>query len=113
MRVDLGNSPRVPPRDPERPQDDPYDADAVRFLLLQPGGSRWTRGTLTEHLRGQPRLNASRVREARLFAARHGVEVRAHADGKTQHFFRSDGAAPTPYPMSEAERRRWRSEAGN
>lgn len=113
MRPDTGNVPRVPPRDPERPTDDPYDSNVVRFLLSRPGGADWTRGTLTEHLRGQARLDQARVRQARSFATRHGVSVRAHADGKTEHFFRSDPEAPTPYPSSEAERRTWRSQALN
>ncbi len=106
-------APRVPERDPERPQDDPYDSNAIRFLLGSSGGSSWTRGTLLEHLRGQSRLDQNRVAEARSFALRHGVEVRAHPDGKTLHFFRSDSQAPTLYPSSEAERREWRANAPN
>lgn len=106
---DASRTPRVPARDPDRPQDDPYDADAVRFLLAQPGGQAWTRGSLTEHLRGQPRLAVDRVAEARSFALRHGVRVHVHDDGRTAHFFRSDPEAPIPYPTSEAERRRWRA----
>jgi hypothetical protein len=111
MRPTTDGTPNVPPRDPERPTDDPYDANAVRFLFTKPGADKWTRGTLTEHLRGQPRLDPSRVTAARAFAARYGVDVRTHPDGQTAHFFRSDEDAPVPYPSSEAERRRWRRDA--
>src|SRR4051794_33183639 len=45
----------MPARDPERPQDDPYDSNAVRYLMDTPEGSSWTRGNLTECLRQQPR----------------------------------------------------------
>lgn len=107
MRTTTPASPNVPPRDPERPQDDPYDANAARWLLSQPGGDKWTRGTLTEHLRGQAAKKPERIARARSFAARHGVTVSAHADGGTVHFYRSDPAAPVPYPASETERRAW------
>jgi hypothetical protein len=63
-----------------------------------------------EHLRGQRRLNQNTVAEARALARQHGVDCRAHLDGKTIHFFRTDPEAPTPYPASEAERRAWRAD---
>lgn len=109
-RTMTNRSPNVPPRDPDRPQDDPWDADAVRYLM------RFTdkpRGWLMEHLRGQRRLERSAVDQARELAAAHGVRCEAHADGRTVHFFRSDADAPTPYPASEAERRTWRAAAHN
>jgi hypothetical protein len=62
-------------------------------------------GTLTEHLRGQAAKKPERIAQARSFAARHGVTVTAHSDGKTMHFYRSDPAAPVPYPASETQRR--------
>lgn len=111
MRNMSTNVPNVPPRDPDYPRDDPYDADAVRFLLGQAGASGWSRVSLMEHLRGQSRLSTERIRAARAFGELHGVAVRQHSDGKTAHLFRSDKTAPVPYPSSEAERRRWRSEA--
>jgi hypothetical protein len=55
----------IPQRDPDRPQDDPWDADAVRYLLAAGGGAQgWTRGVLMECLRrqtGQVRDNPRRV----------------------------------------------------
>lgn len=104
------DTPRVPPRDPERPKDDPWDADAVRYLMQFTSRRR---GWLMEHLRGQPRLGQSNVEAARALAKKHGVEWRCHIDGTTVHFFRTDRQAPTPYPASEAERREWRSGAGS
>jgi predicted DNA-binding transcriptional regulator AlpA len=96
----------VPRRDPDRPQDDPWDADAVRYLMQFTSRSR---GWLMEHLRGQQRLDQNVVAKVRAMARKHGVECRPHIDGKTVHFFRSDPGAPTPYPTSETERRAWRS----
>jgi hypothetical protein len=96
----------VPKRDPERPQDDPWDSDAVRYLLgFGDVRASWTRGTLMEHLRGQPRLAPGRVEAAAKIALRHGVSRRSDPDGTTLHFFRSDAEAPG-YPKSSAERRR-------
>lgn len=99
-----------PPRDPERPQDDPWDANAVRYILGRlpdiETTDRWTRGTLTEHLRGQPRLDSDRIARARAVARECGVECRTDTDqaGGTVHFFRTDAAAPE-YPASATERR--------
>lgn len=110
MRPTSSATPNVPQRDPERPQDDPWDADAVRFLMNLTGRSRnW----LMEHLRGQPRLDPDTVRQARALAAQHGVEYRTHPDGTTVHFFRTDTEAPRPYPASEAERRGWRARSAD
>lgn len=99
-----------PSRDPERPQDDPWDANAVRYLLETPDGETWRRGDLMECLREQPgRLQRQprRVAEAKRLAEKNGVERRPDPGGKTIHFFRTDPRAPTPYPSSAAERRAW------
>ena len=100
--------PTPPPRDPERPQDDPWDADAVRLLLGKPEGTQWTRGNLFECLReqGNRRKNQpEKVRQAADFAERYGVERHPDPGGKTIHFFRTDSEAPRPYPSSATERR--------
>lgn len=105
--------PQVPSRDPERPQDDPWDANAVRYLLRQPERRGWTRGALMECLREQPnrrRKEPERVAEATRLAQRYGVERHPDAGGKTIHFFRTDRDAPRPYPTSAAERRAWLAE---
>lgn len=110
MRPTTAATPNVPLRDPDRPQNDPWDADAVFFLMRLTGRSKnW----LMEHMRGQSRLDQDTVQQARALAARHGVECRTHPDGTTVHFFRTDSDAPRPYPASEAERRAWRSGTGN
>jgi hypothetical protein len=103
----------VPARDPDRPQDDPYDSNAVRYLLSHPEvAAAWTRGKLVEYGREQRRLvvgDPDRVREAAQVFERYGVDRRHHNDGSTIHFFRTDPGAPSPYPSSEAERRAWRA----
>lgn len=104
----IGGTP--PPRDPDRPQDDPWDADVVRYVLellrARPGAEHWTRNLLMEHLRGQARLDPARVDRARALAAEFGVTCRPDPDEPdgTVHFFRSDPDAPD-YPASAAERR--------
>jgi hypothetical protein len=101
---------KPPARDPERPQDDPWDANVVRFLLATPEGGTWRRGDLMECLREQPNRverQPGRVAEAKRLAAKHGVERRPDPGGKTIHFFRTDAQAPTPYPNSATERRSW------
>jgi prophage regulatory protein len=100
----------VPPRDPERPQDDPWDANTVRYLLSTPEGRGWRRGDLMECLREQGNRLArqpDRVAEASRLATRYAVERRPDPGGKTIHFFRTDPDAPKPYPASAAERRTW------
>lgn len=99
--------PQVPDPDPDYPRDDPFDADAVRMILSSGMAHGWTRSTLLPHMRAQPKLNGSRIAAAQRLATACGVEIRAHDDGRTLHFFRTDSDAPTPYPTSEAERRRW------
>ena len=106
--------PQVPPRDPDRPQDDPWDADAVRYLMTKPEGAGWSRGELMECLREQHRRverQPDRVNEAKRLASQHEVDRHADAGGKTIHFFRNDRAAPRPYPASATERRAWLRES--
>lgn len=102
---------RIPARDPDRPQNDPWDADALDYLLAAEGGQGWTKGDLMECLREQSNRVArqpQRVEEAARHARRHGVDRRRdEPDGKTIHFFRSDANAPQPYPSTAAERRAW------
>lgn len=78
-------------------RDDPWDNDAVCWLLEQPGADVWTRVTLFEHLRRQPRLvrdAPQRVEEAAAFARAHGVK---QVPGRVIHFVRTDRDAPR-YP---------------
>jgi predicted DNA-binding transcriptional regulator AlpA len=98
---------KVPERDPDRPQDDPWDAAAVRYLLSTPEGRTWRRGDLMECLREQPnrvRRQPERVAEAARLADTYDVERRPDPGGKTVHFFRKDVRAPS-YPRSSVERR--------
>ena len=100
--------PQVPPRDHERPQDDPWDADAVRYLMRVAGGNQWSRSALMECLREQPgrlKRQPELVDQAICHANNHGVERRPDAGGTTLHFFRSDPDAPRYYPHSAADRR--------
>lgn len=100
----------VPARDPARPQDDPWDADAVAFLRSTAEGAAWSRGTLFECLReqsNQRKKDAERYRRAIRLADLHGVERRADVGGTTVHFFRTDKLNPWHYPSSAAERRDW------
>lgn len=102
--------PQVPSRDPERPQDDPWDADAVRYLLNTPEGGAWRRGGLMECLRKQGNRVArqpERVAAAAALAKQYDVDCHPDPGGKTMHFFRADGRAPRTYPASAAERRAW------
>jgi hypothetical protein len=65
--------------------DDPWDNDAVQWLLRQPGGEGWTRGTLFKALRRQPgwvSQRPERVEQAAALARRHGVQQREEPYGK-------------------------------
>lgn len=99
----------VPPNTYPNPRnDDPWDNDAVQWLLRQPGGSSWTRGVLFECLRRQPnqlRRNARRVDAAAALARRHGVEQRDAVRGTRGivRLHRTDGDAPA-YPVGEEDR---------
>lgn len=113
QQMPSATSPEPPNRYPNPRNDDPWDNDAVQWLLQQAGGNRWTRGVLFEHLRRQRRLverDAPRLAEAAEFARRHGVlqvEMFDHDLGKQiVHLLRTDGAAPQ-YPSDRvaAERR--------
>jgi hypothetical protein len=100
--------PKPPRRDPDRPQDDPWDANAIRYLLDTPEGRQWTRGNLMECMREQGnrvRRQPDKVREAAELAVKYGVERRPDPGAKTIHFFRTDDEAPLPYPCSAVERR--------
>jgi hypothetical protein len=100
----------VPARDKSRPKDDPWDADAVRYLLSQDGvAEEWAPGVLTECLRRaskRMRDDGDRVKKAGALAKTFGVEQRDEARGKstTVRLCRTDSAAPT-YPASAVERR--------
>lgn len=101
---------RIPDRDPERPQDDPWDADAVRYLLGQSDVGTWTHGNLRECLRRQGnrmKRQPELVGEAARFARRHGVEQRDGARGRgiLVRLYRTDPDAPE-YLADERERRR-------
>jgi hypothetical protein len=107
----IGGSHRpLPPSTHPNPRnDDPWDNDAVHWLLDQPGGERWTRGVLMECLRrqaNQVERNPRRVEEAARFAKRHGVVLERTERGSRSivRFYRTDDTAPG-YPGSEAARR--------
>lgn len=87
---------------PNPRNDDPWDNDAVQWLLLKLGGSNWTRGTLFEALRRQPRLvqdHPDVVAEAARLAARFGVQQKeiSRGRGTITRLIRTDAAAPR-YP---------------
>jgi hypothetical protein len=103
--------PAPPSSYPNPRNDDPWDNDAVHWLLEQPGGERWTRGVLMECLRRQPNQlarNAERVADAARFAKRHGVIQEATARGgrPITRLYRTDDKAPD-YPSTEAARKGW------
>ena len=106
----IGGTAPPPPRDPGRPNDDPWDSDAVRYILsrLEPDlPEEWTPNLLADHMRGKAGLDATRVEQARAMAAQCGVECRPDPDDPTGgvHFFRSDPGAPTS--PATAQERRW------
>jgi hypothetical protein len=100
---------RIPDRDADRPQDDPWDADAVRFLLSRPEGASWNLSDLSECLRrqlGRRMHKASDIRRAADLATKYGVEQIEEPFGKTNvvRLYRSDAEAP-PYPLDAPHRR--------
>jgi len=101
---------RIPRRDKKRPKDDPWDADAVRFLQTTELGweQEWAYDELVGCLRERPsqELDPDRVEEARTLVWEYGVTCRLDPGGDTIHFFRSDLGRPT-YPASARERRTW------
>ena len=105
-----GEAVEVPARDPDRPQDDPWDADAVRYLLAREGvADEWARGVLTECLRRTPkrvRDDADRVKKAAALAKKHGVrqEEEPRGKGTIVHLYRTDSEAPA-YPATPQDRR--------
>ena len=106
-------SPEPPTTYPNHRKNDPWDNDAVHWLLRQPGGRDWTHGVLFEHARRQRRLverDDPRLIEAAEFASRNGVlqiEMFDHDLGKQiVHLLRSDPGAPSyPADRSAAARR--------
>lgn len=100
----------VPRRDRNRPEDDPWDADAVRFLRSTELGQEqnWQYDELFGCLRQRPSLviPPERDEEARHLTWEYGVTCRPDPGGETIHFFRSDAGRPH-YPESARERRTW------
>ena len=99
----------VPPRDPAMPHTDPWDADALRWLLDEERFQTFTATELLACLRRQPAMvkrNPERVDAARDLAWDCDVTVRTDPGGHTLHLFRLDPGRPT-YPTSAAERRTW------
>jgi DNA helicase IV len=107
--VGSGHRPTPPSTYPNPRNDDPWDNDAVHWLLEQAGGAQWTRGVLMECLRRQPNQmarNRRRVDDAARLARCHGVIQERTPLGKRPvvRLYRTDPHAP-PYPLSEAGRR--------
>jgi hypothetical protein len=112
---DSVRSPVVPRRDPAMLRTDPWDADAIRWLLGTEGAGTFRPHELLGCLRRQPaylRRDADRVEEARTLAWEADLSVRPDAGGQTIHLFRTDLGRPAAYPRSAAERRRWLKESG-
>ncbi len=97
--------PTAPSTYPNPRNDDPWDNDAVHWLLEQPGvAASWKRGPLFECLRRQPgrvRNEPHRVVQAARLAAKYGVEQRDVYDPiigkKIVRVIRHDAKAPQ-YP---------------
>jgi predicted DNA-binding transcriptional regulator AlpA len=105
-----GSSPAVPARDRAHPRDDPWDADALRYLLTREEGRQWSRRELAECLRGQrdaAKRKPHRTRIAFALANQYGVRCHVDPGGTTLHLFRTDRRAPRPYRASAAQRRAW------
>ena len=100
--------PMAPARDREHPNDDPWDADAIRYLLASRDGRHFDYRELKECLREQRYrvvAHRSRMMIVRRFALDNGVEARRDG-GATIHLFRTDPSAPS-YPRNAVERRGW------
>jgi predicted DNA-binding transcriptional regulator AlpA len=101
----------LPARDPNRPQNDPWDVDACRYILrrLHEDGrvGRWNSDGLLIAGREQPTARPELVEQAIEVFKRYGVERRRDPGRNVIHFFRTDPDAPT-HPVSAAERRAWR-----
>lgn len=93
-----------PPSEFPNPRgDDPWDNDAICWLLLQEGGRGWTRQNLGECLRRQPnrlRNDAVNVERATSLARRHGVRQVELPFGRRTivRLVRTDRNAPGDYP---------------
>jgi predicted DNA-binding transcriptional regulator AlpA len=102
--------PDIPPRDPAMRSTDPWDADAIRWLLGFKGAETFRPHELLACLRNQPsarRRDPDRVEEAHRLAWEAELTVGRDIGGQTIHLFRSDLGRPTMYPRSAAERRKW------
>ena len=98
----------VPDRYENPRGDDPWDNDAVRWLLTQSGSERWTYQTLFEALRRQPawvNKRPGRVADAAALAQRHGVKQRVEKRGQWEivRLERTDQDAPS-YPKPSKRR---------
>jgi hypothetical protein len=98
----------IPTTYPNPRNDDPWDNDAIYWLLEQAGGSARSRHDLAECLRHQParlRNESDKVARAESFASRHGVRWVEEPFGRRTIFrlYRTDPAAPE-YPRSPEAR---------
>jgi hypothetical protein len=99
----------VPARDAAMPSADPWDADAVRWLLFDDRFEGFSPAELLAYLRQQPAMvkrNPKRARQAQELAWSCDMHMRPDPGGHTIHLFRPDPQRPT-YPGNAAERRAW------
>ena len=99
----------VPARDAAIPSADPWDADAVRWLLFDDRFKGFGAAELLAYLRQQPAAlerNPERARHAQELAWDCALDMRRDPGGRTIHLFRPDPQRPT-YPSNAAERRAW------
>ena len=97
----------TPPSRYDNPhRDDPWDNDAVRWLMEQEGGEGWSYRGLLRALRRQPSTDPARVTAAEALAVRHGVVQRHPVPGTRPviHLQRTDRLAPE-YPAPGESRR--------
>lgn len=99
----------VPARDAALPSADPWDTDAVRWLLADDRFKGFGAAELLAYLRQQPatvKRNPERARQAQQLAWDCDMHMRPDPGGHTIHLFRPDPKRPT-YPSNAAERRAW------
>jgi hypothetical protein len=103
--------PTGPTKYPNPRPDQPWDHDAVQWLLLEHEdvGREFTRGTLFECARRQPRrleLDAKRVERAAMFCRLYGVEQIPVVDPtrgiRIVRLRRTDPDRPRDYPDYDA-----------
>lgn len=104
--MNANRDPLPPTTYPNPRNDDPWDHDAVQWLLLQDRNSRWTRGSLFEALRRQSHLERNRpdlLADASRLASRYGVRQIdvARGTGQITRIVRTDPGAPK-YPSDRA-----------